>query len=117
MNFIEFGLNEELIEAISYMGFEKATPIQDMAIPAIMQGKDLIGCAQTGTGKTAAFTLPILQHLYALKTDPIPSSPRVLVLTPTRELAQQVANTFISFGKHLPHSIGVGTIIPGLSPG
>ena len=60
MNFTEFNLHDKLLEAISYMGIVTATPIQEKAIPEIMKGKDLIGCAQTGTGKTAAFILPVL---------------------------------------------------------
>jgi ATP-dependent RNA helicase RhlE len=86
MNFNELGLNEQLIEAISYMGFEKTTPIQEMAIPPIMEGRDLIGCAQTGTGKTAAFILPILHKLIEENT----GGTRVLILVPTRELALQI---------------------------
>jgi len=86
MLFNEFGLNNELIEAISYMGFEKATPIQDKAIPIIMEGRDLIGCAQTGTGKTAAFILPILNKLIEKGT----GDTSTLVIVPTRELALQI---------------------------
>jgi superfamily II DNA/RNA helicase len=86
MLFNEFGLNDQLIEAISYMGFDKATPIQDKAIPHIMDGHDLIGCAQTGTGKTAAFILPILNKLLG-KTDHKTST---LIIVPTRELALQI---------------------------
>ncbi|MEE4257388.1 MAG: DEAD/DEAH box helicase [Bacteroidales bacterium] len=94
MNFSEFGLNEELIEAISYMGFEKATPIQDKAIPVIMKGSDLIGCAQTGTGKTAAFILPILHNLANREEQ----KTRALVIVPTRELALQIDQQFNGFG-------------------
>lgn len=86
MKFTEFGLNEQLIEAISYMGFEKATPIQDKAIPHIIQGRDLIGCAQTGTGKTAAFILPILNNLL----DKTTNETSTLIIVPTRELALQI---------------------------
>lgn len=94
MNFSDFGLNDELIEAISYMGFEKATPIQDKAIPVIMKGSDLIGCAQTGTGKTAAFILPIL-HKLANRDD---QKTRALIIVPTRELALQIDQQFNGFG-------------------
>jgi len=94
MDFNEFGLNEQLIEAISYMGFEKATPIQDKAIPVIMKGSDLIGCAQTGTGKTAAFILPILNKLGG-KQD---HKTRALIIVPTRELALQIDQQFNGFG-------------------
>ncbi len=94
MQFTEFGLNEQLLEAISYMGFEKATPIQDQAIPHIMQGDDLIACAQTGTGKTAAYILPIL-HKIAGHDDHLT---RALVIVPTRELALQIDQQFNGFG-------------------
>lgn len=65
MTFKELGLNEQMLEAISFMGFDKATPVQELAIPAILRGDDLIACAQTGTGKTAAFVLPVLNNLTA----------------------------------------------------
>jgi superfamily II DNA/RNA helicase len=86
MLFNEFGLDDQLIEAVSYMGFEKATPIQDMAIPHIKAGDDLIACAQTGTGKTAAFLLPILDKLIGMSGD----ETNVLIIVPTRELALQI---------------------------
>jgi len=86
MLFNEFGLNDQLLEAISHIGFEKATPIQEKAIPVIMEGKDLIGSAQTGTGKTAAFLLPIMNEL--LKTHERVTS--TLIIVPTRELALQI---------------------------
>lgn len=86
MNFNDFGLNDQLIEAISHIGFEKATPIQEQAIPAIMKGSDLIGSAQTGTGKTAAFLLPVLNKL--LRQDEHFTS--TLIIVPTRELAIQI---------------------------
>ncbi len=86
MKFTEFGLNEDLLEAISYMNFEKASEIQEKAIPEIMKGHDLIGCAQTGTGKTAAFVLPTLHKIAEEKTKGI----NTLVVVPTRELAMQI---------------------------
>lgn len=86
MNFKDFKLNDQLLEAISYMGFKQPTPIQELAIPAIMEGKDMIACAQTGTGKTAAFILPILHELTA---DHKPET-TTLVIVPTRELAIQI---------------------------
>ena len=85
MKFTEFGLNEHLLEALSYMGFDEATPIQESAIPAILDGKDLIASAQTGTGKTAAFLLPILNKLTE-KHDQL----NTLIIVPTRELAIQI---------------------------
>ncbi len=87
MNFKELNLSDTLLEAISYMGFEEATPIQEQAIPAILDKKDLIACAQTGTGKTAAFILPVLNEL--LKEEEQHKT-RVLVIVPTRELALQI---------------------------
>ncbi|MGM0478252.1 MAG: DEAD/DEAH box helicase [Bacteroidota bacterium] len=86
MKFTEIGLNDQLLEAIGYMGFENATPIQEEAIPPIMKGKDIIGCAQTGTGKTAAFVLPILHKL----TNREESTINTLIIVPTRELAVQI---------------------------
>lgn len=86
MKFTEFELNEQLLEAIGYMNYEDATPIQEEAIPKILKGQDLIGCAQTGTGKTAAFTLPILQRIAQAPNQGI----NTLILCPTRELAIQI---------------------------
>jgi len=87
MKFKDLNLSETLLEAISYMGFEEATPIQEQAIPAILDNKDLIACAQTGTGKTAAFILPVLN---ALLKEEEQHKTRVLVIVPTRELALQI---------------------------
>ncbi len=84
--FTDFGLNETLLEALSYMNFEEATEIQEKAIPTILGGKDLIGCAQTGTGKTAAFVLPTLNQVAEEQSDGV----QVLILCPTRELAVQI---------------------------
>lgn len=86
MTFEDFDLHPQILEAISYMGFEKPTPIQEAAIPEIMKGRDLIAAAQTGTGKTAAFILPILNKLWEKKTHEI----NTLVIVPTRELALQI---------------------------
>jgi len=86
MKFDEFGLDEQLLEAISYMGFDTATPIQEKAIPEILKGRDLLATAQTGTGKTAAFLLPILHKLAGRKTHTI----NTLIIAPTRELAIQI---------------------------
>ncbi len=87
MKFKELNLSETLLEAISYMGFEEATPIQEQAIPAILDNKDLIACAQTGTGKTAAFILPVLNTLLKEKKE---QQTKVLIIVPTRELAIQI---------------------------
>ncbi|RYM35531.1 DEAD/DEAH box helicase [Brumimicrobium glaciale] len=86
MKFTELGLDEQLLEAIGYMGFENATPIQEQAIPEIIKGRDIIGCAQTGTGKTGAFVLPILHKIAQNPTDKI----NTLIIVPTRELAVQI---------------------------
>jgi len=86
MKFTQLGLDENLISAIDYMGFEKATEIQEIAIPHIIKGRDIIGCAQTGTGKTAAFVLPILHKLAQKPSDKI----NTLIIVPTRELAIQI---------------------------
>ena len=86
MKFNELGLNDLVLEAIHHMGFENATPIQQFSIPEILSNSDLLACAQTGTGKTAAFTLPILHKLTG-KED---ASINTLILVPTRELAIQI---------------------------
>ena len=86
--FKELGLGEEILQGLDAMGFEKATPIQEEAIPKVLNNKDLIACAQTGTGKTAAFVLPVLQRLMSNRRDD--NSIRALVIVPTRELALQI---------------------------
>ena len=100
MLFNELGLSAELLRAIDKKGYHKTTPIQRQAIPVILDGTDVLACAQTGTGKTAGFTLPILQRLQK------PSSGsrhvQALILTPTRELAAQVAESVRDYGYHLP---------------
>ena len=86
MKFSEFNIRPEILEAIGWMGFEEATPIQTQAIPQIMQNRDLIACAQTGTGKTAAFVLPILNKLAGFDFKGV----KALIIVPTRELAIQL---------------------------
>lgn len=98
MRFDEFGLNDQLLEAISYMGFEKASPIQEKAIPEILNNRDLIAFAQTGTGKTAAFVLPIL-HKIAENPD---NGINTLIIVPTRELAIQIEQQIQGFSYFLP---------------
>ncbi len=90
--FAAFGLRQELLDGLKAIGFQEPSPIQKAAIPELMLGRDLVGQAQTGTGKTAAFGLPLLERL-----DPDQRTPQVLVLTPTRELAMQVAEAFNSY--------------------
>jgi len=99
MKFELLGLNPEILKAVEKKGYKKSTPIQEKSIPAILNGKDVLGGAQTGTGKTAAFALPILNNLYEKKH--AGNAPRALVLTPTRELAEQVGESFINYGKFL----------------
>jgi len=101
MSFASLGLSEELVRAVTERGYTEPTPIQAQAIPVVLQGGDLLGGAQTGTGKTAGFTLPLLQRLMA---QPIKGKApiRALVLTPTRELAAQVEESVRLYGKHLP---------------
>jgi len=94
MKFTEFGFDEGLIEALDYMGFETATPIQEQAIPAILKNQDLIACAQTGTGKTAAFILPIIQKLINHTGESI----NTLIICPTRELAIQIEQQIQAIG-------------------
>jgi ATP-dependent RNA helicase RhlE len=104
MNFTDFGLAEPILRAVREEGYETPTPIQQKAIPAVMQGGDLLAGAQTGTGKTAGFTLPILHRLAATpaRKDAKGRWPiRALILTPTRELAAQVEESVRTYGKHL----------------
>lgn len=86
MIFDDLDLNPELLDSIDYMGFRETTPIQEKAIPVILEGKDLIACAQTGTGKTAAYLLPVMNHIFESR----PSHTHTLILVPTRELAIQI---------------------------
>jgi ATP-dependent RNA helicase RhlE len=115
MQFAELGLIPPIAQAVAAEGYEKPTPIQARAIPHVLAGRDLLGLAQTGTGKTAAFALPILQRLAhgdpAGQAKPGPLHPRgghglrhirCLVLTPTRELASQIGDSFSTYGRHLP---------------
>jgi len=101
MTFDELGLSAPLLRAIQDKGYSEPSPIQSAAIPAVLTGRDLMAAAQTGTGKTAGFTLPILQRLHETGA-PHPHRIRALVLTPTRELAAQVADSVATYGAHLP---------------
>lgn len=91
----------EILKALASRGYQTPTPIQEKCIPHLLEGRDLIGTAQTGTGKTAAFVLPILQRLSGHRTRPAPGSPRALILAPTRELAAQIRDSIGAYGKHL----------------
>ncbi len=115
MSFEQFGLPAALLRAVQEIGYTVPTPIQTAAIPAVHDGRDLLAAAQTGTGKTAAFALPLLQRLDAEQPNPRGSrAPRLLVLVPTRELAAQVGQSFEDFGRHL-HQRTI-LIFGGVSP-
>lgn len=111
MKFNEIKIIEPIIRAVSEFGYTSMTPIQERVIPTILNGDDLIGCAQTGTGKTAAFAIPILQNLQNRK--PAKNGIRALILTPTRELAIQIGENFDVYGKYLKLS---NTVIFGGVP-
>jgi superfamily II DNA/RNA helicase len=124
MSFESLGLAEPITRAIAEQRYHAPTPIQAQAIPPVMNGRDLIGIAQTGTGKTAAFALPILHQLAARHARPEPKFVRVLVLTPTRELATQIVGNFQTYGRHLATTVRlaiggvpIGKQIRGLSAG
>lgn len=102
MLFKDLGLSAELLRAVEKQGYSEATPIQEQAIPLVLEGKDLLAGAQTGTGKTAGFTLPVLQRLQQTHNESQKRHPRVLVLTPTRELAAQVHESVRDYGEYLP---------------
>jgi ATP-dependent RNA helicase RhlE len=121
MNFADLGLDPSLLRAISSEGYTSPTPIQTQAIPHVLRGCDVLGCAQTGTGKTAAFALPILHHLMQSAANSPPRAgkirsssrlPRVLVLSPTRELAGQIGDSFRTYGRHagLRHTVVFGGV-------
>lgn len=111
--FKDLGLSEHILETLSANGFEKPTPIQAQAIPLVLKGNDLIGLAQTGTGKTAAFGLPMIEKLVAEGRRPDPRNIRALVLAPTRELVNQIAANLKLFVKKSPLKIGV--VVGGVS--
>ena len=102
MTFADLALIPPLLRAIQEVGYTQPSPIQEQAIPPVLRGRDLIGCAQTGTGKTAAFALPILQRLSARPSKPGKPPIRALVLTPTRELAIQIGENFTAYGRYTP---------------
>lgn len=100
LTFDALGIGASLCRALDEIGYEQPTPIQTQAIPPLLEGSDLLGLAQTGTGKTAAFSLPILEMLLADRVKAEPKSPRVLVLAPTRELAGQIRDEIAGYARH-----------------
>lgn len=105
MRFDEVNLDENVLQGIEAMNFQEMTPVQEQTIPVILEGKDIIGCAQTGTGKTAAYTLPLLSRLVA-EGNP-DNHIRAVIMVPTRELAQQIDMQFEGFSYFLPISTTV----------
>ena len=102
MTFNEMGIISPILQALQDEGYTQPTPIQEQAIPIILEQRDILGCAQTGTGKTAAFAIPILQLLQAQKdAGNTNTGIKVLILTPTRELAIQIGESFVAYGRHL----------------
>jgi superfamily II DNA/RNA helicase len=113
MSFAELGLSEELLRAVADSGYNDPTPIQRQAIPPVLMGRDIIGVAQTGTGKTASFVLPMIDILAEGRSRA--RMPRSLILEPTRELAQQVSENFDKYGKY--HKLSMALLIGGVSMG
>jgi superfamily II DNA/RNA helicase len=113
MSFADLGLSDELLKAVSDSGYTEPTPIQRQAIPSVLMGRDLIGIAQTGTGKTASFVLPMIDILAHGRSRA--RMPRSLILEPTRELAAQVAENFDKYGKY--HKLSMALLIGGVSMG
>ena len=107
------GLEPRLLKALAHEGYSTPTPIQAQAIPHVLEGRDLLGIAQTGTGKTASFALPILQRLTLNPKKAAPKSARALILSPTRELAAQIADSFRAYSRYL--NVSVTTIFGGVS--
>ena len=115
MTFETLGLSQSVVQALALKGYENPTPIQAQAIPTVLTGRDLLGIAQTGTGKTAAFMLPSIDRLVAADKRPKPRSCRMLILAPTRELAGQIAVSARDYA-HFAH-LKVVTVFGGTSVG
>jgi superfamily II DNA/RNA helicase len=111
MKFSDLGLGPDVLRAVEEAGYSQPTPIQEQAIPVVLQGRDVLGCAQTGTGKTASFTLPMIDILAA--GQPKARMPRSLIIEPTRELASQVSENFEVYGKF--HKLSMALLIGGVS--
>src|ERR1700712_785054 len=113
--FSDLGLSPQILDALTAKGYDVPTPIQAQAIPSLLEGRDLCGIAQTGTGKTAAFALPSLMRLAASGNKRMPGACRMLVLSPTRELAAQIAQSFTDYGKGM--NLAVGVVFGGMPIG
>src|SRR5215813_7419677 len=113
MSFTDLGLNPDVLRAVADAGYTTPTPIQSQAIPHVLTGRDVLGCAQTGTGKTAGFTLPLIDILGRGRAKA--RMPRSIILEPTRELAAQVAENFEIYGKY--HKLTKALLIGGVSYG
>src|SRR5881227_2683097 len=113
MSFADLGLSEELLNAIADSGYDEPTPIQNAVIPSVLMGRDIVGIAQTGTGKTAGFVLPMLDILHHGRSRAL--MPRSLILEPTRELAMQVSENFDKYGKY--HPLSMALLIGGVQMG
>src|SRR3981189_3020340 len=109
MSFEDLGLSPEVLKAVADAGYTAPTPIQEQAIPYVQMGRDVLGCAQTGTGKTAGFTLPMIDIMAAGRAEA--RMPRSLSLEPTRELAAQVSVAFETYGKY--HKLNMALLIGG----
>jgi superfamily II DNA/RNA helicase len=111
LNFSDLGLSDELSRAVADLGYTSPTPIQEKSIPIVLMGRDILGSAQTGTGKTASFTLPMIDILASGRAKA--RLPRSLILAPTRELAAQVADSFEKFSSY--HKLSMALLIGGVS--
>ena len=111
MSFEDLGLSAPVLQAVTEKGYTQPTPIQEKAIPIVLMGRDVLGCAQTGTGKTASFVLPMIDILAGSRGKM--RMPRSLILEPTRELAAQVAENFEIYGKN--HKLNMALLIGGVS--
>src|SRR5687767_2957145 len=111
MSFADLGLSDELLRAVGDSGYGEPTPIQKGVIPSVLMGRDIVGIAQTGTGKTAGFVLPMIDILHHSRGRA--RMPRSLILEPTRELAAQVAENFEKYGKY--HNLSMALLIGGVN--
>ena len=112
--FANFGLAEPLLNAVISQGYEVPTPIQKQSIPPLLEGRDVIGVAQTGTGKTAAFVLPMLDKIAKQPRPPGAKRCRMLILAPTRELASQIANDARAYGRNM--RLRTTVVVGGMKP-